>query len=255
MTARAHGTRAKYVWDRCRCRACRLANTRYSVALDEARRPPMIVKALNGRGHDGTEFVVMHRETHFVAARGRGRDQALALRDWINAAWRPASTLWAASATLAKARRHMLDLQAAGIGLHQVARLAGMSRSHLTEILRGSRRRGGRAHAFRVKRATVDRLLAIRADDLAAAALVPAAETWRIIGEVLASGMTKQALARRLGSTAKVPALQLRRDFVLRKTAERVARLHDELWASSPALRAVCSWECLEKMGGRRKTA
>jgi len=61
--------------------------------------------------------------------------------------------------------------------------------------------------------------------------LVPADSTMRIIEKLLAEGFTKQELARRLGSTAKVPALQLRRDRVTARNRHKVEQLARELLA------------------------
>jgi hypothetical protein len=90
---RAHGTRAKYVVEKCRCVECRRANTDYQTAREKR-------KAYEAWG-DVTPSLVPADET---------------------------------AAHLRLLRQH-------GVGLRQVCRLTGLSRSSLTKLGSGMRQR------------------------------------------------------------------------------------------------------------------
>jgi len=108
---RAHGTRAKYVVERCRCTACRRANTDYQTA----------------------------------------REKRLAYEAWgdIRPALVPAG----------EAQRYLLTLRRHGVGLRQVCKLTGLSRSALQRLAQGGRQR--------VTYRTADLVLAVCTDERA----------------------------------------------------------------------------------------
>lgn len=69
-------------------------------------------------------------------------------------------------------------------------------------------------------------ILKLSCDVMNDARLIPPRATRQIVERLLEEGMTKTELARRLGSTAEFPALQiLQRNRVTAKTAMRVERL------------------------------
>lgn len=119
-----------------------------------------------------------------------------------------------------RTRKHLLKLQRAGVGLNLVADLTGCSRTVLLDIRKG---RKGRCRAD-----TERRVLGVGKDakDLTDALLVPAGPTWALLDDLLTRGFTKTELARRLGSKAKVPSLQLRRDYITNLNRMKVEKLH-----------------------------
>lgn len=63
-----------------------------------------------------------------------------------------------------------------------------------------------------------------------AAQILDAAATWRLLDDMLAFGLSRVAIARELGSKAKTPALQIKRDRVIRRNAQKVETLHRRLF-------------------------
>lgn len=149
--------------------------------------------------------------------------------------WQP----YATSAQAGEVLRHIERLQAAGIGVRQIARAAGIKRHTLREIiwpeLRGRR---GRPVRRRMRVRTAERILAVTNADRAGAAYVPGAKTWQRLEILLAVGYREAQLARMLGSRARHPALQLRKDRVLVRSAKRVALVFKELWLKDSRVRA-----------------
>jgi len=135
---------------------------------------------------------------------------------------------WVGLVDASRARAHLVKLAAAGVGLRAVADVARASRSSLQAIKAGTKKR--------ILRSTADRILAV--DALAAAGdgtLVDGAWTRRLIALLLEQGFTRYALAARLGSTSKTPALQLaHRELVTAKTQQRVERLYIEIMGRLP---------------------
>jgi hypothetical protein len=239
--ARPHGTRTKYVWDGCRCFACRLANGAYENARAAARiaRAPWRVRHIRTTA----EWYVRNQVTGETDYRGPSQREAYEIRDALNALGRAQSDdepLWADAGLVREVREHLGALAAAGIGLRQVSKASGISRHRLQEIARGTSSRGDRPRRRRLKYATAQRILVVGAAAPAAGALVCARETWRLIEELLAAGLRRYEIAAALGSTAKAPALQLQKTRVRRTTAAAVRALHDTAYRGSSRLRAVC---------------
>jgi len=118
-------------------------------------------------------------------------------------------------------REHLEWLRTGGVGLRRVAEVSGVSRSALTDIAAGRQRR--------LRPTTGERIMAVSRRDGAAGALVDGAGTWELLERLLAAGCSRTWIARQLGSQAATPALQLRRERVLRSTAiavEQLARCH-----------------------------
>lgn len=119
----------------------------------------------------------------------------------------------------ARVRRHLLRLSAAGVGRRTVVDIAGVPSSTLSAVRSGVK--------TKLRRATAERILAVGADALTDAKLVPAAATWKLIERMLAEGFTRGDIALRLGM--RKPALQMRRDRITARTRARVERLYREL--------------------------
>jgi hypothetical protein len=72
-------------------------------------------------------------------------------------------------------------------------------------------------------------ILAVTSAAAGDGALVSAKATWKMLDQLIDDGYTRTYLAAQLGSKSKVPALQLRRDFVTVRSAYLVERLFEQL--------------------------
>ena len=128
---------------------------------------------------------------------------------------------WNGIVDAAPSRAHLRKLARLGIGRRTVAAATDVALSVITDIRQGRK--------LRIRARTERKILAVTKACASDAALVPARRTWRLIEQLLEEGYTKQRIARDLGSKAKTPALQLRRDFVQVRTAHRVEVVHRRL--------------------------
>jgi hypothetical protein len=126
---------------------------------------------------------------------------------------------WNGIVSAEKARAHLAELSKAGVGRRVVGDVTGVADSVLTEVIAG-RKTNIRARTERL-------ILGVTVAAAADHALVPAADTWKLIDELLADGHSKAELARLLGY--KMPALQLRRSQVTVRNAYDVKQLHERL--------------------------
>lgn len=117
--------------------------------------------------------------------------------------------------------RHLKALRRAGLGARTIGDAAGVPGSTVRKVLDGRR-----SH---LRETTARKLLDVTRDAIADAALVPAGPTWALLDELLDEGFTHGDLARRLGSKAKRPTIQIHRGKVEAATAAKVARLHRQL--------------------------
>lgn len=133
----------------------------------------------------------------------------------------------------AATRSHLRALLACGAGMRGIALAAGVNRKTVQGIFGGSRKH--RRVTKRVENAIlgVTRSMAVRP-----ARCVDGAGTWRLIEELQLAGWPKARIARALG--ARSPALQIRRDRILKRTADRVQALHEQAFRNDARLRAVC---------------
>lgn len=228
-SARAHGTRTKFVHDKCRCMPCKLANTRYETARYARTAPPWRTRCVTRH----RLYLVQHRETKAIELRTYDRDEAFARRDALNTAAKATDLrepLWASPGTAHAVRRHLAVLAAHGISIKRVAALTGISSTRLLEVKNRRSYHSDRPRRRRLRQDTAERILGVQTiAKPAAGAVVPAGPTWKLIDRLLARGITRSAIARALGSTAKTPALQLRRDFVLQRNADAVAAVVAQL--------------------------
>ena len=123
---------------------------------------------------------------------------------------------WNGLVSADKARKHILRLSSAGVGRRTISDISGVPQSSLQAIKTGSK-----THI----RARTEREI-MRATPAATndASLVPAARTWKLVSRLLREGFTKGEISRRIGN--KVPALQVRRDRITARTAQRIDRLY-----------------------------
>ncbi|TAL08369.1 MAG: hypothetical protein EPO02_12870 [Nitrospirae bacterium] len=125
----------------------------------------------------------------------------------------------------AKSRAHIIKLGNQGVGYKIVAEEAGIGHTIALEIRTGKR--------LRIRANTARAILAVNAATVVRGdkSLIDAGPTWKLLKELLGRGYTRTQLAKWLGSTAKYPALQVRRDVVTYRTAFAVRQLYDKIEA------------------------
>lgn len=246
------GTRAKYVAVQCRCAPCRAANCRYvkqrdalakaaarELADDVERSRRRWVRerlSLNGtaRAIPGVRYPCPQvwtapdgtTQTRVYARACAGVDgQPCPFRSHLRkdssgevCGRCRARLVWNGLVPADKVRRHLKKLSRQGVGYKSVAIAADVGKTVLADILFHGKPQL-RAQAAR-------RILAVDRDAVADHALVNAGPTWRRLNRLLSEGFTKTELARRLGSHARTPALQVRGRYILAKTAARVERFY-----------------------------
>ena len=136
--------------------------------------------------------------------------------------------VWLPYVPAGPARRHLRALAAVGVGPKTVAKISGVPHGSLAKIVYGDPKRG-MGPSKRIRPATSARILAVTVADAAGAQKVPAGPTWVLLDDLIARGYTRQFLGRALGSTAKVPSLQVRHDLVRASTARKVEQIHRRL--------------------------
>ncbi len=227
MSPQPHGTRAKYVGDRCRCLRCRAANSRYSCAQDLRKRGPWRIRSLNGARIP--TWIVQHRDGS-IRLKTNDRDQARRRCGRLNAqeiAQR--DPFWASDDLIAQVRAHLVALNKWGVSLRRIAQICWLSRTRLLELKHCASYNSKRPRKRRLKIRTAQLILAISPEDisLAAGERVPADETWRLIEEMLAAGVAKVRIAEAIGQRR---ALQVRRNRVRKSTADRIAEFYREIF-------------------------
>jgi hypothetical protein len=121
----------------------------------------------------------------------------------------------------AKARAHLKALSEQGVGRRSVGAACDVADSILADVIAGRK--------TRIRAATERAILKVTTAAAGDGALVPAAATWKMLDQLIADGYTRTYLAAQLGSKSKVPALQLKRDFVTVRSAYLVERLFEKL--------------------------
>ena len=124
------------------------------------------------------------------------------------------------------AREHVAMLAAAGVGLKTLAKRSGVSHGTLTKLVYGVR---GRAPSKRVRKATLDAILAVTPAHAAEGAKIDAAPTWKLVDEMIAAGVPKVRIAQGIGQRG--PGLQLSRNLISPRNARAVAELHRQ-WSA-----------------------
>jgi hypothetical protein len=126
---------------------------------------------------------------------------------------------WNGMVPAVKARAHLQQLSAIGVGRRSVAAVSNLSGTILAEINAGRR--------VNIRARTERAILAVTAAAAADHARVDATATWEMLDALIADGHTRGSLALRLGSNT--PILQLRKDFVTVRSAYLVERMYDQL--------------------------
>lgn len=121
---------------------------------------------------------------------------------------------WNGIVSADNARKHILQLSAAGVGRDALSQASDIGKTAICEIRSGTKKR--------IRAATERAILAVDIGARSGAALVDADATWRILDGLVRDGYTKTQLAEWLGLKGKI---QFRRDQVTLETAVRVERL------------------------------
>jgi hypothetical protein len=124
-----------------------------------------------------------------------------------------------------RAQVHLKMLARRGVGRRLISQVCGISDWRLQDIKKGRQLRI-RARAERA-------ILAVTEEVLGEATLVDARPVWAQINRLLREGFSQSELARRLGSTARTPALQICGDAVTARTAMKVEKLHRSVMAGT----------------------
>ena len=213
-----HGTRTRYVRG-CRCDACREANT--AAARDRQRRIEAAAETVAPSGPPIEGTLERGGRTHRVlrCPGGNGEPCVSEPPTWLRGAnvcraCVARHTVWNGLVDAEEARRHIRKLQRGGIGLLAIEAAADVSRTQLTEILRG---RGS------VRAETERRILEVDAGARADHALVDAGPTRRRIEQLRARGFTLEHLAVLYGTRSVLQVAN--RPRVLAVTAHRIERI------------------------------
>lgn len=121
-----------------------------------------------------------------------------------------------------RAREHLRRLRRAGMGRDAVAAATDLAAHTVQEIATGKRRR--------ITLFTERLLLAVTDNLQLDGAMIPSAETKRLLRELLEEGYSEKEIAKHLGYRGRAVPL-LRRDKITVRNAARVRRLHHRLTA------------------------
>jgi hypothetical protein len=141
---------------------------------------------------------------------------------------------WRPFMDAAPVRDHIRALRAAGVGVQQIAMLAGISTSHVREL--GKPGRDGNPSVRRVRPETAQRVLRIRVDQAnrGPRSLVAATGTRRRLQALIAVGWPHDELAARLGRGSAGLRRSMLSDSVTAQTAQDVSDLYEQLWNRRP---------------------
>jgi hypothetical protein len=225
-----HGTRARYVGMKCRCRKCTFANRAYVrqrtkekyLEAKDLPQPWKKGRILLGRASDGAKVWVTMR-LHCVGPGGKGCGKKIRKHKrprLCDECLKKVSFKGLVTAT--RARKHLKALSAKGIGRRAVSAASDVADTVLSQIISGRKKH--------IRAETSRRILDVDESCMADASLVDAGPTWGQIKDLMEKAkMPKAEIAGRLGN--KVPALQLRKTKVRLSTANAVGKLHRQVFA------------------------
>lgn len=136
-----------------------------------------------------------------------------------------------------EARRHVRELSAQGVGLKQVSKASGVATGTLSKLIFGTKTRGP---SKRIRKATADAILSVTVQAAADGARVDAGTTWARIDRMVAAGVTKKAIAERIGQTG--PGLQLARTTIQARHARAIAEMAAEFDAGTLVVIRRSKW-------------
>jgi hypothetical protein len=120
------------------------------------------------------------------------------------------------------AREHLVDLQRAHVGIRAVAAVTGILFPRVREIRNGT--------VTRIRQSTEEKILRVTEDARSDSSYVDAAETNRLVDQLLALGHTQGELARRMGYKVSHSGLQFyHKARVTARTAMRLEKLYRQI--------------------------
>lgn len=232
-----HGTRARYVTG-CRCAPCRESNRLYyhqrqarAKALANEVSAPAAPSPQTWTAPDDTKRTRLYARA-CPGVNGSPCPTGSHLRKDSKGGCCGGCRMKLSGGALVsaeRARAHLVALSAQGVGRDAVAAACDVAASSVAAIASGAK--------TQLRSDTERRILDVDVGAVADHGLVSARPTWKLIRKLLRGGLTRGAIAQRLGS--KTPALQLRHDQVLARTALAVERIYRE--ATTPRLPAACA--------------
>ena len=141
---------------------------------------------------------------------------------------------WRPFVDAAPVREHIRALRAAGIGVEQIAMLAGIATSHVRELADPGR--DSNPSVRRVRPETAHQVLRIRIDQANRAphSHVAATGTRRRLQALIAVGWPHDELAAKLGRSPAGLRRSMLTDSVTAQTAQDVSALYEQLWNLRP---------------------
>jgi DNA-binding CsgD family transcriptional regulator len=146
---------------------------------------------------------------------------------------------WEPYVDVGPTRAHIQKLRDAGIGLDQIAKLAGLSSSHVRGLIYPPST--GKAPYEKVRHATAQRILAVPAEDSSRAANshIGAAGTRRRLQALVAAGWAQAWLARQLHRSPANLRRSMTSELVTVRTAQLVDDLYERLWDAPPPRQTI----------------
>ena len=138
-----------------------------------------------------------------------------------------------------RARQHIQMLRVGGIGVDQIAKLAGLSSSHVRGLIYPSS--DGKPPFQKVRRETAERILAVPADERSRAANshVDATGTRRRLQALVAVGWAQAWLARELHRSPANLRRSMTSESVTARTAQLVNDMYERLWDAPPPRQTI----------------
>ncbi len=131
------------------------------------------------------------------------------------------------------ARAHIQALRTEGVGVDQIAKLAGLSSSHVRGLIYPTR---GKPPFQKIRRETAMRIMAVPVEVTSRAANSPvdATGTRRRLQALVAVGWTVAWLAGDLGRSRTNLRRSMTSHTVTARTAQRVSDMYERLWDAEP---------------------
>jgi ferredoxin-fold anticodon binding domain-containing protein len=224
---RKHGTRAKYVGDKCRCDECRGANRAYyhsrqrlvraaAAAIPKGTQRKTVTKHVPWLGK-----AIKFRKTVCKGVRGTPCPHERYLkRNSIGGVCSDCrdKLLKRVMLSASPARKHLAYLSERGVGLHAVNKTCKVAYSTLQDIKNRK--------VTKVSPRVLVRIMNVTTEDMAPSALVPAEKAWELVRLLKELGVPKATISEKLGNNGK--ALQIGRTRVLKRTLEDLQLIYEQ---------------------------
>ena len=235
-----HGTRARYV-SGCKCAECRKANVALyherqkrskEAALDREILPPVSVTR-TWKGPKGELKTRTYQNGCPGIESNPCPTESTIRKDSIGGICGGCrgKLVWNGLVSAKAARKHLVWLSRNGVGRRAVHSASDVADTVLADIT--SRKKKN------IRTNTEKAILAVDLSCASDGAWTPSKESWVLIEKMKKMEMTSTEIARRLGSRAKRPALQIGEKMVLLRTAAKIKRLWKVLEKEDEKARAA----------------